>query len=329
MNSVVDLKSVPRTCPTPVGAVTAWGAGDRHLLQAASHGPVPLALLSRDLQFVFANNAAADVLGVPAAALAGRSLLEQLPHIAALANRAIALLDQGCPTLECEIGFDGRHYQVSVNPFGAADRIEGMIVAATDITRRHRVAQRLRATKRRLAAHTRRDHLTQLMNRRGLDLILRQKMMLASRARKPLSVLMADIDWFKSYNDEHGHLAGDRCIRRIAESLRACVKAAGGEAARYGGEEFVAVLPAVSQAEAAAIAERFRAAVEALEIRHQFSLHEVVTVSVGVASLGSAITNLPVSWYHEGILSAADDALYSAKSGGRNRVHNWGARTPF
>lgn len=326
MNFAVDLLSVPRASPPLCLRARSREVDEGDLLRAVSRGPVPILLLDRDLRLVFANDAAAGALRLSRPALIGGSLAELLPHTAALARHAMELLDRGRPTLECEIGHAGRHYQVSVNPLRTAGQVEGMIVAATDITRRHRATRQLRAAARRLAARTRCDHLTQLMNRRGLDLALRQKTKSASRMREPLSVLMADIDWFKSYNDEYGHLAGDHCIRRIAKCLRTCVESAGGEAARYGGEEFVAVLPGISRADATSIAERFRAEVEALEIAHGFSLYEVVTVSVGAASLGPAITDLPTDWYREGILSAADDALYCAKADGRNRVRSFGWR---
>jgi diguanylate cyclase (GGDEF)-like protein len=136
------------------------------------------------------------------------------------------------------------------------------------------------------------------------------------RYDRPLSVLMIDIDHFKSLNDRHGHATGDAvlaaCARLMASSLRES-----DEIGRYGGEEFAAFLPETKLVDAATVAEKLRAAVEALGIEpidaSGSPIH--VTISVGVAGL----PDLTVA-DHEALVRRADDALYNAKRSGRNRI---------
>ena len=160
------------------------------------------------------------------------------------------------------------------------------------------------------------DGLTDVPNRRHFDTRLDEEWRRARRAGGWLAVLMIDIDDFKRFNDQYGHGAGDDCLRRVAMALLGQARRAGDVLARYGGEEFSVVLAETSAAEAAVVAERMRAAVEALGIPHQRSeAAPVVTVSVGVAAC------VPPSEGHpEDLLGAADEALYGAKSAGRNRV---------
>jgi diguanylate cyclase (GGDEF)-like protein len=133
------------------------------------------------------------------------------------------------------------------------------------------------------------------------------------------AALMIDIDWFKSYNDNHGHLAGDDVLRRVASALMAQTRPSD-RIYRYGGEEFLVLLPGASVGEAAAVAERQRAAVARLAIRSDrpgAADDEIVTVSIGVARIAAGREALVDD---EGWLRAADDAMYASKSAGRNRV---------
>jgi len=164
-----------------------------------------------------------------------------------------------------------------------------------------------------LAAH---DGLTGLMNRRSLDAELARRSESASRLGEPLAALMIDIDFFKPYNDRYGHQAGDECLVAVAAAIKGALERPQDSAARYGGEEFVALLPGTDAEGARLVAERVRAAVEALSIPHEASLAaSAVSVSVGFASIvpgdGHRLTRL---------VDLADEALYRAKNGGRNRV---------
>ncbi|MBW2462699.1 MAG: GGDEF domain-containing protein [Deltaproteobacteria bacterium] len=160
------------------------------------------------------------------------------------------------------------------------------------------------------------DGLTQIANRREFDEVFGREWRRASRASTPVSVLMADIDHFKRFNDSYGHLAGDDCLRAVAQSLKGALQRATDMVARYGGEEFVAVLADTNLESAMVTAERLREQVAALEIPHSDSAAgSYVTVSIGVATVIPGPNREPAS-----LVEAADDALYEAKKGGRNRV---------
>lgn len=160
------------------------------------------------------------------------------------------------------------------------------------------------------------DGLTGIANRRRFDERLAREWKLASRDAALLSLIMIDIDYFKSYNDGYGHIAGDECLKKVAEILDGSVRRPADMVARYGGEEFVAILPKTSHAGAIGIAETMRTRVEALRIPHEKSeVAAHVTVSLGV------VTALPT--LHESasyLVNAGDKALYEAKRSGRNRV---------
>jgi diguanylate cyclase (GGDEF)-like protein len=160
------------------------------------------------------------------------------------------------------------------------------------------------------------DALTGLPNRRQFDQTLELEWNRALRNRRPLSLLLLDVDCFKALNDLRGHQAGDECLQKIAQALPASLRRAGELAARYGGEEFAAILPDVPLDDAASVAEAMREAVRALELPHEAStVQSFVTISVGVATVQPNPANSPAQ-----LLSAADQALYRAKRAGRNRV---------
>lgn len=182
-----------------------------------------------------------------------------------------------------------------------------------------KVAERtaeLQAANQQLEVLSNTDGLTGLSNRHRFDQVWAQEWQRAVRQGLPLAVVMIDVDHFKLYNDQFGHPAGDECLRRVAAVLAHSVRRAGELAARYGGEEFVVVLPGLGANGALQEAERIRTEVSALGIPHTgSSAGAVVTVSLGVASR--------VPQREEGLyllLQEADDALYQAKHGGRNRV---------
>ena len=127
---------------------------------------------------------------------------------------------------------------------------------------------------------------------------------------------MIDIDYFKLFNDTYGHLAGDECLKKVAATITGLIKRSMDFAGRYGGEEFAVILPATDELGAMAVGEKIRAAIEAQAIPHQRSyLGGMVTVSIGAAVM------IPNSTTESAVLvDAADQALYTAKSSGRNRV---------
>ncbi len=161
-----------------------------------------------------------------------------------------------------------------------------------------------------------RDGLTGIFNRRQFDTVFATEWKRAIRSGRPLAVIMLDIDCFKLYNDNYGHLAGDECLKRVASALSDTLQRAADFVARYGGEEFVIVLPETAPETALLIGKRVRMAVEALKIEHGYStVTPHITVSVGVASAVPA-----QDMDHHILLELADNALYEAKQSGRNRV---------
>ena len=161
------------------------------------------------------------------------------------------------------------------------------------------------------------DGLTQVANRREFQFRIEQEWQrLTERGTGNCSLLLVDIDHFKSYNDTYGHLAGDGCLKKVASVLSDRVERLSDVVARYGGEEFVVLLPETILDHAEIVAERLRGAVEQEHIEHKASeTHEVVTVSIGVA------TGDPVRVRTAGdLIRAADDRLYRAKAEGRNCV---------
>ncbi|HAT32635.1 MAG TPA: diguanylate cyclase response regulator, partial [Janthinobacterium sp.] len=162
------------------------------------------------------------------------------------------------------------------------------------------------------------DGLTGIANRRRFDEVLRTEWQRGQRERKPLSLLLGDVDFFKRYNDSFGHLAGDLCLKKVAAVLTEHLKRPADLAARYGGEEFAVILPDTELGGALGIAEACRRQLEALRLEHPLAApHGVVTMSIGVASMLPS----PVSSAQH-LIALADRALYAAKGEGRNRIYN-------
>lgn len=160
------------------------------------------------------------------------------------------------------------------------------------------------------------DGLTGITNRRHFDEVFAHEWRRAQRVGHSLAVLMIDIDFFKRYNDTYGHQAGDECLSKVAACLRVCLKRPGDLLARYGGEEFVVLLPDLANEGAQAIATYMCRQIEALDIVHETSsVKPVVTISVGAATCEPKAGSTPAE-----LLAKADDALYDAKTAGRNCV---------
>lgn len=174
----------------------------------------------------------------------------------------------------------------------------------------------LERANRKLEQLAREDALTEIANRRVFDESLAQEIRRAKRNRKPLSLIICDIDYFKNYNDSYGHIAGDKCLHKVAQTIHHIFQRAGELVARYGGEEFAIILPLVGKEAALAAADNIRLAVWNLNIPHISSqISNRVSVSLGIACADD------VSQFNTQLLiDAADNALYKAKHGGRNRV---------
>lgn len=171
------------------------------------------------------------------------------------------------------------------------------------------------------------DPVTQIANRRYFDSIFKTEWRRIAREGKNIALLMIDVDYFKRYNDRHGHHAGDQCLQIIAQCITSVARRAADVVARYGGEEFAVLLPDTSLEDAIMLAERLRKKVEAQRIPHaDGALPRIVTISIGVScSTPKPIRDLQTTperelVYPAMLLSAADRALYRAKRNGRNQV---------
>lgn len=167
-----------------------------------------------------------------------------------------------------------------------------------------------------LEQHAMLDGLTGIPNRRLFDEELDAGIRHSLREGQPLSVIMMDVDHFKPFNDHYGHGEGDHCLREVSAALINTAKRPADRVCRFGGEEFVALLPNTNAAGAGNLAEKMRACIEELAIRHAYSsAGPVVTISLGTATFDPADDENPSS-----LIQRADRALYEAKRTGRNRV---------
>lgn len=173
----------------------------------------------------------------------------------------------------------------------------------------------LEEANNKLEALSNTDGLTNIANRRRFDQMLQQEWNRAMRTGSPLALIMLDVDWFKHFNDHYGHLAGDDCLRALAQAVAQSARRAGDLAARYGGEEFVMLLPNTHLEEALEVAQLIQQKIAALAWPHDGSLHHFVTVSMGIATLRPSSAYLP-----EDLVRNADNALYRAKATGRNNI---------
>lgn len=160
------------------------------------------------------------------------------------------------------------------------------------------------------------DGLTGIANRRAFDNYINISLKNCARSGEPISLIMADIDYFKAYNDNYGHLQGDDCLIKVAKGLASSIKRPLDFVARYGGEEFAVILPEVDEKGARVIAEKIKENIAALMLLHEHSkVSPYVTLSLGIATIWPGD-----SWSVSEFIDNADKALYEAKFNGRNQI---------
>ncbi|MDD0815630.1 diguanylate cyclase [Curvibacter sp. HBC28] len=206
---------------------------------------------------------------------------------------------------------NGRWYRVHERQ--TAERMTvGVHVDVTELIVKE---QQLASANQRLATLSVTDGLTGIHNRRSFDEAMAREWMRCQRHQLPLALLLVDIDHFKRYNDHYGHLAGDDCLRRVAQVLIGDVRRSGELVARYGGEEFVILLPGSTEDGAREVAQRCLERMRTENIPHVASLTSSrLTMSIGVASCQPDARGQP-----HALINAADAALYQAKQNGRAR----------
>ena len=160
------------------------------------------------------------------------------------------------------------------------------------------------------------DQLTGVWNRRKYDQIVEMEWNRCLRHKRPIALLIVDMDYFKEFNDSYGHMAGDACLVKIGEILKDSFRRSSDMVARYGGDEFVAILPETGKEEAMEMADMLRQKIEALHVPHAHSkASDYMTVTIGVTCL------IPdKNLFYESLFRFADKALYEAKIDGRNQV---------
>ena len=186
--------------------------------------------------------------------------------------------------------------------------VAGVLAVARDISERKRAEQ--------AEELSRRDGLTDLYNHRTFYALLKNELVRTQRFNRQVSLLMLDIDHFKRVNDTFGHRAGDVILKSLSDLLVRQARAVD-RICRYGGEEFTVILPETDAAEAMQVAERLRVEVERQPFDVGGGKMIGITVSIGVATYPQQVDSL------EGIIKAADVALYAAKHAGRNRVSHY------
>lgn len=186
--------------------------------------------------------------------------------------------------------------------------------------RTHETLERLQREKTQLERMVSVDALTGIANRRHTLALLDAEWRRSARAHASIALVMIDLDFFHAYNEQYGHLGGDACLRRVSGAMVTALRRPSDFIGRYGGEEFVAVLPGTDARGAQEVAERLRAAVEALAIPHAGSTCAPhVTITAGFAALVVTGEGAP-----EVLIAAADEALLRAKRMGRNRIEGDG-----
>ncbi|MEG4342708.1 diguanylate cyclase [Microcoleus sp. A003_D6] len=192
---------------------------------------------------------------------------------------------------------------------------DGFSVTIRDITARKQIELALQDANQKLKELANLDGLTEVANRRCFNNRLQSEWQRLAREKQPLSLVLLDVDKFKSYNDYYGHLAGDDCLIRIGQILQKVVRCPTDLAARYGGEEFVVLLANTDLEGGIKVAQNIQQEIHNLAIPHaQSDVKEIVTVSLGISSLIPTLEVQP-----DTLVACADKALYDAKQHGRDR----------
>lgn len=286
--------------------------------------PVALCMIDRMGRLVMANKAMIHLLGNVEGNINDQLFSTLMPVCWAAFRRDFALADGGGEISSREIIWAGNIYYIHPVPVhDAAGNVVGLSVTWIDVTERRQAELELANANEVLQHHAQHDYLTGLYNRRYMDECLTRAIVRAYQQRYSLSVCLADIDYFKDFNDSKGHQAGDECLREVACALSSVRRRPEDSVSRYGGEEFLVILPRTDRHAAQAIAERLRESVDALKIPNAASPTGYLTMSIGVATLEGnerLPEDKPLPIIASGLIRQADNALYSAKNNGRNRV---------
>ena len=287
---------------------------NKHLEAILEHISDGIIEISRDGRILFANSAAAECFASSKVDLPGSDFLSWFHE----ENRLVAarfLEKTGGEILQDVLRQGDRYLSIKVVPMGTDGGVS--VILLNDVTDYEQTRQALEESNNELKMLARSDPLTKIANRRWFDERLREEWRRMQRERSELSLLLCDIDNLKEFNDRHGHMVGDECLKAVARSIAAQTKRPADFAARYGGDEFAIILPNTFNKGAEYIAGQLRG--KLLDLRlygGTQALSASVSMSIGICSAR------PSSGKHtvETLLSVADDAMYEAKRQGKDQV---------
>jgi diguanylate cyclase (GGDEF)-like protein/PAS domain S-box-containing protein len=294
----------------------------QRLLEATFDSPVPICVTDKNHTILMANKSYWAEFGALPDDQKTIKCYEHRPGKSChTENCPLTRIRGGAEKYVCETSMEKNgithHFIVSTKPlFNTKGKVIGVIESFQEINERKRAEEALEESNHKLEALSNTDGLTGIANRRRFDEVLAQEYSRLARSRAELSVILLDIDIFKSFNDCYGHVAGDKCLQQVAQVMADCAARPADLAARYGGEEFSCILPETDSNGAVAIAENIRREIMALAIPHKKSkIATCVTASLGVITVQCTVGGSIVD-----ILTQVDKQLYRAKSSGRNRV---------
>ncbi len=292
----------------------AINRNSRIMLDSISNGIITI---NENNRIIYANPSALDFFSMTTEMMLGKHLSRLFPGTT---NELVfSLIEE----ISATVGASRRNITIPVN-----NRILDLCIVQThagthnkvaimeDITVRENARKELVQANNKLQIQAMVDGLTNVSNRRHFDELLHREWGRMRRGKRQLSLMLCDVDHFKDYNDNYGHLEGDQCLRDIAETIKANLQRPSDNVARYGGDEFVVLLPGTTLKGACQLAEQIRKRINQLQIKHEASpVAGYVTITIGV---GSGFPNDSVP--EDKFIWLADKALYEAKTKGRNCI---------
>ena len=270
-----------------------------------------------DFKWLIANPVAAMTVGKTTQTLQGRRLFLEKSSgnlFDGLFELFVQVVET-CTVLEKEYYHDSDSLKLWFH-IVAVKLGDGFAMTFRDISDRKQIEITLKKANLRLTYQANIDSLTQIANRRRFDEYIAQEWSRCARERQYLSLILCDVDYFKTYNDTYGHQAGDNCLYEVAQGIDRAVKRPADVAFRYGGEEFAVILPYTEGQGAIRVAETIHQHIKDLQLPHSGSeIGNIVTISIGVSSLIPDIRSSPHT-----LIAAADAALYNSKIKGRDRI---------
>ena len=267
--------------------------------------------INNNINLILMDNYMPDIDGIEATShIMGSKYFKDIPLIMITASDDVKVL---------QAAFDAGAVDFIKKPFTKVElvaRVKSSLKLKFESDGRKEALEKLEEANKKLQLLSSLDGLTGIANRRHFDDFLDREWRRSVREKSPLSLIFMDLDYFKKYNDGYGHLAGDECLKKVANKASEMMSRPGDLAARYGGEEFVIVLGSTETKTAEDLAEKVRSGIEEMKLPHKYREGgSLVTTSLGVAGCCPDKTKSTTE-----LIKTADEALYKAKEEGRNKV---------